>query len=76
LDRPNFDDGILAFDPCFYAVLRDLDIEVFALEVGGHFNCDLEVGDSLGPFVRKLALLLLLFGFGGFVEALALGGCG
>lgn len=67
---------ILALDPRLHASLRNLHIQIFALEVPRDLNRDFEVGDRLRPFVGQFALLFLLFGFGGFVEALALGGCG
>ena len=72
----HLNDSILPLDPRLHAVLRNLDVQILALEVPGNLNRDLQVGDRLRPFVRKLALLFLLFGFGGFVEALALRGRG
>lgn len=68
--------SFLPFNPRLNTILPNLHIEILALEVSRHFNRDFEVGDGLGPFVRERALLFLLFGFGGFVEALALGGRG
>ena len=66
------DDGLFSLDAGFHTILLDRNIEVLALEVAGDFDGDLKVGDGLGPFVRELALLFLLFGFGVCVEALAL----
>jgi hypothetical protein len=63
---------LLPSDPSLDAVLLDHNIEILALEVSWDFDRDLKVSDGLGPFVRQLALLFLLFSFGVCVEALAL----
>lgn len=73
---PHLDNSILPLDSRLHAILRNLNIQILALEVPRDLNRDFEVGDRLRPFVGKLALLFLLFGFGGFVEALALRGRG
>ena len=72
----HLNDSILSLDPRFHTILRNLDIQILALEVARDLNRNFQVGDCLRPFVGQLALLFLLFGFGGLVEALALRGRG
>lgn len=51
---------LLAFDASLEAGLGDLHIKVFAFDVGRNRRGDIEIANSLGPFVREFALLFLL----------------
>jgi hypothetical protein len=70
--EPYLNDRILPLNTRLDASLLDHNIQVLALEVSRDFDRDLKVGNGLGPFIRQLALLFLLFSFGVCVEALAL----
>lgn len=70
------DDGLLAFNSDLELFLGELYYDVFAAEVGGDANRDVEVLDRLGPFVRQLGLLFCLSRAVFFVFLLALRGGG
>jgi hypothetical protein len=61
------DDGLLAFEADLQLRLREHDVQVAALDVGGDGDGDVDVGDRLGPFVGERRLLGVFFRFGGRV---------
>lgn len=57
--------GLLALDAGLEAGLLDVDYEVAALQVAGHAEGNIEVGDGLGPLVGQGGLLRGLLRAGG-----------
>ena len=55
------DDGLLAFEADLQLRLREHDVQVAALDVGGDGDGDVDVGDRLGPFVGERRLLGVFF---------------
>ena len=62
--KTHVDYGVLALDAGLEAGLLDVDDEVTALQVAGHGEGDVEVGDGLGPLVGQSGLLGGLLGAG------------
>lgn len=70
----HLEDSILSLDTSLDARLRDLHIQILALDIARDGRRDVDISDSLSPFVRKPALLCQLLCFDLLVELLALRG--
>ena len=66
------DDGLLTFDSGLETRLGDFDVQIFALHVGGDGSAEVDIANGLRPFVRQLALLVLLLLLRFLVQTLAL----